>query len=82
MNKTAMKNPNANPKVTLTQKEKILSHLQTGQTLTSWQCWRLWKITRLAAHIRQLRKEGHEIKSDTVPPTNYAIYTLIRDLRK
>lgn len=46
------------------QKSVVLSHLQSGQSLTSGEAWARYGITRLAAIVIRLRREGYRI--DTV----------------
>ena len=49
----------------MSQTDKILKHLQR-RPLTSMQAFRMWKCTRLAARINELRSEGWPIESETV----------------
>ena len=68
-------------------KDAILFHLKT-KTLTSWEAWELWGVTRLASYICELRKEGYNIKTISVPHTNkfgtkgtYAKYKYINPIK-
>jgi len=54
----------------MTQKNEILNHLVSGNTLTSLQAFELFGCTRLAATIHRLRKEGHPISSETFSVKN------------
>lgn len=46
-----------------TQKETVLQHLQTGETITSIQAVYDYGITRLAAVISKLKHDGWVIES-------------------
>lgn len=48
---------------TTTQKDAIFQRLLEGKTITSMQAIRMFGCTRLAARIRELRKEGINILS-------------------
>lgn len=50
----------------MTQNEVILNHLQNYGGLTSLEAIRLYRITRLAARISDLKKNGYNILSETV----------------
>ena len=64
----------------MTKKKKILTHLQSGRTITSMEAIDLYKCTRLAAIIYSLKDEGYNIESKNVKGTNtnYARYKLLR----
>ena len=49
----------------MTQKEKVLHHMQENKKITSMEAFELYKITRLSSIINILRKEGYDI--DSVP---------------
>ncbi len=49
----------------LTKKAKILAHLQSGQTLTQWECTHLYRHLRLGAVIFELREQGYDIETIT-----------------
>tara|TARA_R100000458_G_C8149629_1_gene157762 strand:+ start:295 stop:531 length:237 start_codon:yes stop_codon:yes gene_type:complete len=63
-----------------TKKQKILSHLKSGRTITSMEAIDLYRCTRLAAVIHSLKEEGYDIISKNVKGTNtnYARYKLLR----
>ena len=45
------------------QWEQILAHLKSGRTITTFQAFSLFGITRLPDRFRDLRLMGHEIQS-------------------
>lgn len=55
---------------TITQKDMILRHLQEQGSITTWTAIKEYGITRLAARISDLRKEGHMIVGETVSAVN------------
>jgi hypothetical protein len=66
-----------------THYDRILAHLQAKGYITSWQAIREYGITRLSAVIFDLRRDGHNIESQTVCKKNrygdkihYAKYVL------
>jgi hypothetical protein len=44
----------------------VLEHLQAGQSITALDSLRLYGVLRLAARIDDLRKDGHNIITQTV----------------
>tara|TARA_R100000935_G_C2788170_1_gene144742 strand:+ start:439 stop:690 length:252 start_codon:yes stop_codon:yes gene_type:complete len=58
------------------QREKILEHLKLYKTITTWDSYKIYRITRLSAIIHILRQdENHTIES--IPETkNGASYTI------
>lgn len=54
----------------MTQKERILKHLDDIGHITSLEAFREYGITRLAAVIFKLRKDGHIIDSENVEHIN------------
>lgn len=50
----------------MTQKEKILNHLNRYGKITSWEAIQRYRITRLSEYIRELRVEGHTIESQWI----------------
>ena len=64
------------------QSKVVLEHLKTFETITSYEAFTLYGITRLSAKIFDLRKEGVNIESVmTKVDTRYgstmiAVYTL------
>jgi len=63
----------------MTKKQKILTHLKSGRTITSMEAIDLFRCTRLAAVIYSLKEEGYSIESKSVKGTNtnYARYKLL-----
>lgn len=68
----------------MTKKEKVLKHLQTYGTITSWQAFQEYGATRLSGIIFELRKEGYTISTNESSGvdccgnrSNYATYKLI-----
>ncbi len=63
------------------QTEKILKYLKTGHTLTHLQAEALFKITRLAARVNDLRNKGYIIITETIKSPSsearYARYKLV-----
>lgn len=49
-----------------TQIDTIRAHLMTGSSITTWDAYRLYRITCLAQRIHELRKSGLEIQSEMV----------------
>lgn len=60
------------------QREMILAHLERA-TLTPLQALRLYRCFRLAPRILELKKDGHEIRTDIVEVSGKRIarYALI-----
>ena len=60
------------------QIDRVRAHLRAGRKLSSWEAIQEWRITRLAAIIHNLKKEGMLIKKETRrnPDTGkrYAVY--------
>lgn len=66
MNDAIVSNPTAKSKPKrLTKKAKILAHLQSGQTLTQWECTHLYRHLRLGAVVHELRGQGYDIETIT-----------------
>ena len=61
------------------QREKLLSHLLSGQPVTEDLGRLLFGVRRNAARISELRKQGYDIK--TVLDENHCATWSIRDLR-
>jgi len=61
------------------QREKLLSHLLSGQPVTEDLGRFLFGVRRNAARISELRKQGYDIK--TVLDENHCATWTIRDLR-
>ena len=64
---TERSNSTMNPNIEQpTQLQIIKAHLQKGLPITSWQAIQDWHITRLGAHICELKKQGMDIKSQRI----------------
>lgn len=63
------------------QKDKVLSHLQTGAPLTQDQARELYGCMRLASRISELRKDGCLILS-LRHETGVAVYLLLEGGRE
>ncbi len=64
----------------MTQNQAILTHLKNGLTLTPKQALRQYGTMRLAARIKELRDQGHDIRTDMVKrgKARVAQYALVR----
>ena len=61
-------------------KQRILQHLQAGNSLTPLEAMCEYGTIRLGAYIHELRKEGHSIRTDIKRSFNnktYAQYKLV-----
>lgn len=58
--------PVTNDQAPKTQIETVRAHLMTGSSITTWDAYRLYRITSLAQRIFELRKAGLEIQSEMV----------------
>lgn len=56
----------------MTKKEKVLEHLKTKGSITSWEAFTLYRATRLSDIIFVLRKDGYDI--ETIPEKNIDDY--------
>ena len=70
----------------MTQCDRILRHLRDHGSITSLEAISEYSILRLAARIKDLKRRGHNIKSETVKgvnrygePTRYSVYRLTED---
>lgn len=54
----------------MTQKERILKHLQDFGSITSWEAIKEYGCTRLSAYIYLLRKDGYIIENESVTTKN------------
>jgi len=61
----------------MTQKERVLSHLQSNRKLSNIHAITDMKILRLAAIVHELRQDGYNIITETHKPSNVATYELI-----
>lgn len=68
----------------MTQKEMVLHHLNQHGEITAWEAIQAYGITRLAAWICELRKDGVEIVTENVVKKkgertiSYAKYKIVR----
>lgn len=65
----------------MSQYDAILTHLQSGKTLTALEALDRFGCMRLASRITDLKKKGHTIHSETIEHPNgkrYARYKLLR----
>ena len=58
--------PVTNEQAPKTQIDIVRAHLMTGATITTWDAYRLYRITSLAQRIHELRKSGLVIQSEMV----------------
>ena len=72
----------------ITQEQKVLNYLKKHGSITSWEAFEHFHITRLSARIYRLRAEGHIIdtvnktkKNEEGSVTNYAMYKLIEEAK-
>ena len=68
-------------KTTITQEDKVLSHLKKYGSITSMQAFEEYGITRLASVVFKLRKQGYNIVTTTETSRrgkNYGRYFLRR----
>ncbi|MFN8770917.1 MAG: helix-turn-helix domain-containing protein [Neisseriaceae bacterium] len=67
----------------LAQREKIKELLLAHKTISSWEAIRKFRITRLGAHIYELRKQGMNIigvrKRNNKTGTWYCEYSIINN---
>ena len=68
VNRVAGKNQLLPPTKT-TVKRKVLDHLKRGAHLTPGDAWIRYNTSRLAACIHSLRRDGHDIRAETVEVT-------------
>lgn len=54
----------------MTQKEKILEHLQTHGKITDLEAYKLYAIRRLGARIWDLRADGYKIVTKNTKEKN------------
>lgn len=58
--------PVADDQAPKTQIDTIRAHLMTGASISTWDAYRLYRITCLAQRIHELRRSGLEIQSEMV----------------
>jgi len=54
----------------MTQANRVLAWLQSGNTITTLDAFRELGITRIAARIFELKEQGHAISKQTLKVTN------------
>ena len=54
----------------MSQKERILQHLESGNTITSLEAYQELGVTQLATRIYELKAEGNPILSHRIKVTN------------
>lgn len=52
------------------QRERLLSHLQAGKTITSLEAFNVLGITQLSARVVELEKQGVAIRHDRIKVRN------------
>lgn len=61
-----------------TQNYQVLEHLKTHGSITSWQAFEEYGITRIGARIHELREMGFKIRTDMMgsktTKKNYGLY--------
>lgn len=62
----------------LTQCEEVLKHIKTYGSITSYEAFVNYRITRLSGRIFELRRQGYPIvtENETADGTTYARYSL------
>lgn len=66
----------------MTQKERVLDYIRVHGSITSYQAFEQLKITRLAARIDELKRDGHNIHCTIVTkqgadgPVRFGRYSL------
>lgn len=64
----------------MSQKDKVLKHLQKHGNITTMTAFSFYGITRLSEYIRALREEGYSIETTyqtrNGKPDNFATYIL------
>ena len=62
----------------VTQKDEVLKYLQCHEYITSAIAFKRFNITRLAAVVFDLRKQGHDIRMEMKKGKNsyYGVYSL------
>ena len=70
----------------MTQNEKVLWHLETFGSITPLDALKEYSIMRLASRISDLKRQGHQITSETITDKNkfgekihYSIYRLKKE---
>lgn len=50
----------------MSQKHEVLAYLKTGKSITSYEAFTKWGITRISAVIHKLKSEGYPIGRDDI----------------
>ncbi|APA82418.1 helix-turn-helix domain-containing protein [Francisella tularensis] len=59
--------------------QKILEHLQRGDTLSTWEAIQEYRATRLSAVIYILRNRGYQIANISTTKSGHAVYKLLNN---
>lgn len=59
--------------------QKILEHLQRGDTLSTWDAIQEYRATRLSAVIYSLRNRGYQIANISTTKSGHAVYKLLNN---
>ena len=62
----------------ISKQSKVLAHLVSGKSITPIEALELYGSFRLGALIFNLRKDGHNIKTDLIKGTGHAKYSYVR----
>jgi len=54
----------------MTQEQRVLRHLEDKGTITTWEAFMEYGITRLSGKIYELRQKGYDIQGDLVGNVN------------
>lgn len=54
----------------MSQAERVLQYLEDGNTITTLNAFKELGITRLAARVHELKRDGHNVKKNTISVTN------------
>jgi len=54
----------------MTQKERVLNHLEEGNTINRLQGWSILGVLELPARITELKQDGHNIETKRIQVTN------------
>ena len=64
----------------ITKKEQVKRWLNSGNTITSMDAFKMFHVTRLAGIVHDLKKDGMRIQNlQSQKNTNYAIYKVVKD---
>ena len=54
----------------MSQADRVLQYLEDGNTITTLNAFKELGITRLAARVHELKRDGHNVKKNTISVTN------------